>query len=304
MKNNYYEYLKSLDKDKLIRMIYTPKNKPINFEKVSERTIAIRISYEGKNYSGTALQINKNTVAGNIINALNITGIGGNLVFAGRTDTGVSAINMIASLKVISRVSSPNFTYSLCQDDYNEYRYDLILNNYLPKDIRITGWAPVPESFSARFTCIQRQYRYYFCNDCLDLEEMKKAVKIIGGMTNFYDLCKHSDNARYNRNIDECEIVEEGDICYLSIKARGFLHNMVRKIMWVVFKAGRGQGFSLERVGIADPDPLVFCGAKYPTTLEFIGNHLDEKLFKENWKRKKIEYTIAELRYNNYSKDI
>ena len=38
----------------------------------------------------------------------------------------------------------------------SEYPYDKILNNLLPEDIRILGWCPVSEDFSARFSATTR----------------------------------------------------------------------------------------------------------------------------------------------------
>ena len=41
----------------------------------------------------------------------------------------------------------------------SEYPYDKILNNLLPEDIRILGWCPVSEDFSARFSATTRTVR-------------------------------------------------------------------------------------------------------------------------------------------------
>jgi tRNA pseudouridine38/39 synthase len=297
MKSDYFAYLSRLSKDELIDLIYKRRTKTMSFEAVSTRKIAIRISYDGKSYSGVAAQRDRKTISGCILNALEMTGLGHNLTFAGRTDTGVSAINMVGSLTVISRLPKPNGSYGLVDEDMREYRYDLILNSYLPLDIRITGWAPVPEDFSARFTCIQRRYRYYFHKEDLDLEKMDAAAAKIRETRNFYELSKHSDkNARYERTLDECKIVDDGDMFYLDIRARAFLHNMVRKIMWVLLKAGRGEGYSMERVGIAEPYSLVFCGASYPQRLNFVGNHLDRDVFCRQLKADHIRYKMSRLR--------
>lgn len=40
-----------------------------------------------------------------------------------------------------------------------ELDYVAILNRVLPKEIRVIGWAPVEEKFSARFDCKMRMYR-------------------------------------------------------------------------------------------------------------------------------------------------
>lgn len=47
-------------------------------------------------------------------------------------------------------------------EDSNELLYCKMLNSVLPKDIRIIAWCPVNESFSARFDCGSRTYKYWF----------------------------------------------------------------------------------------------------------------------------------------------
>lgn len=273
--------------------------RPRRFPVASTRTIALCISYDGRFYSGVAPQKGKSTVGEHIESILEATGLGGKLTWAGRTDAGVSAVNMVASLKIGSRLSDPNKTYNITEADYNEYRYDMILNSHLPRSIRIVGWAPVPDDFNARFSCIQGCYRYYFNPAGLDLNRMKESVDKIYKMDNFYNLSKHSDkNARYNRTIDELEIVHEEGLCYLSVKARAFLHNMIRKIFWVVRHTGEGCAFSLDNVGLAPPDPLVFCGAIYPKPLNFIKNNRTPIDFQDACDHQEIQAKIARLRLN------
>ena len=36
------------------------------------------------------------------------------------------------------------------------------INKCLPDDIRILAYADVPEDFDARFSCIFREYKYFF----------------------------------------------------------------------------------------------------------------------------------------------
>lgn len=304
MKNDFHEYLRGLTREELIDMVYRPRTRRRVFECVSRRTIALRISYNGRDYSGTAPQSGKNTVGGHLLSALETTGLGDCPVYAGRTDAGVSGINMVVSIRAISRLPVPNKSYELQEDDHREYRYDLILNDYLPSDIRVTGWAPVPDDFSARFSCVQRQYRHYFHKEGLDLGRMNDAAAMIGKMTNFYHLSKHSNkNARYERTLDECRIVDDGDMYYLDIRARSFLHNMVRKIVWVVQSVGRGGELSLEKVGVAEPYALVFSGAVYPCRLNFVGNHRDREMFRRQLDADHVAYKISRLRLESFNRD-
>ncbi len=38
----------------------------------------------------------------------------------------------------------------------------MIVNRSLPEDIRVLGWTDVPPTFSSRFSCTGRTYRYFF----------------------------------------------------------------------------------------------------------------------------------------------
>lgn len=272
---------------------------------VSKRTVALKISYDGRGYSGIAVQCGRETVGGHLECALRSSGLGERLVYAGRTDAGVSAINMIASGVLISRVERPNKGYELTEDDYREYRYDMMLNTYLPAGIRVVGWAPVPDTFSARFTCTQRLYRYYFGKDGLDPSRMDKAASRIREMRNFYYFSKHSDeNARYERTLDECRVVDDGDLYYLDIRARAFLHNMVRKIVWAIQKEGRGEEYNIQRIGTAEPHSLVFCGAVYPDKLSFINSRRCSEEFRGQLESTRIECKMAALRLGCLDGDI
>lgn len=43
-----------------------------------------------------------------------------------------------------------------------ELPYTMILNRFLPPSIRILAWSPVTATFSSRFSCIWRHYKYFF----------------------------------------------------------------------------------------------------------------------------------------------
>ncbi|RKF64044.1 putative pseudouridylate synthase 3 [Erysiphe neolycopersici] len=95
----------------------------------------------------------------------------------------------------------------------DELPYIAILNRLLPPDIRFLAWCPAPPlDFSARFSCRERQYRYFFTQPCfipipnsidpffkpesatkdgfLDIEKMRAAAKLYEGLHDFRNLCK------------------------------------------------------------------------------------------------------------------
>lgn len=69
--------------------------------------------------------------------------------------------------------------------DLTEYPYAKILNNLLPLEIRVLGWAPVSDDFSARFSATTRTYRYFFLRGQLDLEKMKSGLDLLVGRHDF-----------------------------------------------------------------------------------------------------------------------
>lgn len=369
MKSTYYDYLKSLPREKLIEMVYKPFSCSRLCPVVSKRKIALRISYDGSEYQGVQQHRFLKSVGDCLQNALELSRLGpyedsdgkSKIVFCGRTDAGVSAVGMVASLVVSSHLKSPNHSFEHRDDDFDEYPYDVILNQLLPRDIRVTGWAPAAEAFNARYDCVQRHYRYYFILNGLDFSKMEEAMERILKMDDFYSLSKHSNpRAVYQRKIDEMKMyrVDEygnladvsqntqelggnghaskkqdinqpgsqhvskiannkskqerlrlrpkycGGLYCLDIKACGFLHNMVRKIFWVIQSCGESNPFSLANVEIADAHPLVFVGARFKHRLNFMSNRYSEPQFRKEEEHARISHAISRLRLDMYDQPI
>lgn len=100
-------------------------------------------------------------------------------------------------------------------DINDELPYTQILNRLLPEDIRILAWCPnPPHSFSARFSCRERRYRYFFTQPAfapvpgsqgvpanpsygqrrregwLDIEAMRQGARHFVGLHDFRNFCK------------------------------------------------------------------------------------------------------------------
>lgn len=155
------EALEQLSKEQLIDMIIgkqkpqpQPKKpqKPFDFSKHRKVKIALKFSYLGKNYKGLVVQKHtEDTVEHHIFQALKKTCLVEDIAKSqytrcGRTDKGVNAMGNVCSLWV--REAS-----NYCQ----------MLNHCLPPDIRMLAYAEVPPHFDARFSCIYREYKYFFC---------------------------------------------------------------------------------------------------------------------------------------------
>jgi len=133
----------------------------------------------------------------------------------------------------------------------SEYSYSKILNNILPPSIRILGWTPVTEEFSARFSANARTYRYFFCKRRMDLSAIQEGLNRLVGRHDFRNFCKMDVEKVYNfeRLIHSAEVVEVrdrtlstngGQIYYFKIIGQAFLWHQIRCIAEVVFMIGNG----------------------------------------------------------------
>ncbi|MCJ1384513.1 hypothetical protein MMC17_007630 [Xylographa soralifera] len=123
---------------------------------------------------------------------------------------------------------------------HDEVPYAQVLNRLLPPDIRILAWCPAPPvDFSARFSCRERRYRYFFTQPAfnpslgteavsqqsrnsrnsnairregwLDIAAMKAAAKRFEGLHDFRHFCKVDASKQidnFKRRIFHSEIRE------------------------------------------------------------------------------------------------
>ena len=127
----------------------------------------------------------------------------------------------------------------LFHDVRDELPYMQILNNVLPPDLRVFAWCPAPPGFSARFSCRERRYRYFFTQPAfnptpgpdsqnvnldrdvplkqrrregwLDLAAMRDAAKRFEGVHDFRNFCKVDPSKqidKFERDIFHSDIVE------------------------------------------------------------------------------------------------
>jgi len=134
-----------------------------------------------------------------------------------------------------------------------EIPYIQVLNRVLPPTIRILAWSPVSPTFSARFACQFRHYKYFFpATSDLDIPRMQDAASRLVGSHDFRNLCtidasKQIEN--YKRQIFRAEIskvgpdesgMEVGAMHVFDLVGNAFLYNQVRSIMAVLFLVGTG----------------------------------------------------------------
>ncbi|KAJ3825333.1 pseudouridine synthase [Lentinula raphanica] len=132
-----------------------------------------------------------------------------------------------------------------------ELNYVAILNRVLPSTIRILAWSPVSTTFSARYACKCRHYKYFFSSEHLDISKMRDAASRLLGQHDFRNLCK-LDPAKqitiFDRRILRADIepvepsnsTASASMHVLNLVGTAFLYHQVRHIMAVLLLVGRG----------------------------------------------------------------
>ena len=199
----------------------------------------IEFSYNGKNYHGWQLQPKAITVQGVLQNALTtILREEISVIGAGRTDSGVHALQMFAHF-----------------DTERELSDDLVrkLNAFLPYDIAVHSIRAVKTDAHARFDALKRTYQYHISIEKspfrydysmpltlpLNVDVMNEAAQILFDYTDFQCFSKtHTDVKTFNCKIYEAHWAKvEGELVF-TITADRFLRNMVRAIVGTLINVG------------------------------------------------------------------
>ena len=177
----------------------------MDFSKVKTTRIAFKFSYIGKNYSGLVVQEDTSlvTVESKLFDALRLCCLidpdpnakVAKCVYArcGRTDKGVSALANVCSLIV---------RYLPAGD------YCTRINGALPADIRILAYAEISPYFDARFSCVYREYKYFFLKREMDIDLMRKCCKSYIGLHDFRNFCKKDESTKFGLEAQPGEELE------------------------------------------------------------------------------------------------
>jgi tRNA pseudouridine38-40 synthase len=154
----------------------------------------------------------------------------------------------------------------------------------------------VADDFDARFSALERRYRYtilarpwpdplrhrrvWHVANPLDRARMRLACDPLIGEHDFSSFCrrpKDRPDASLTRRVTDLRIVEpEDDVIEVRVAANAFCHQMVRSIVGVLVSAGEGRLTAADVMGIlrarnrtavprvAPPDGLVLDEVVYP----------------------------------------
>lgn len=207
--------------------------------------LALGLSYRGSAYHGWQSQPSGRTVQDRVEAALaQFAAVPIRTVCAGRTDTGVHALNQVL-----------HFDAPVQRADFSWVRGT---NRYLDKDIAVQWCRPVAADFDARRSALGRRYRYLLLQSpvrpglehglcgwsfhALDGEAMRAAAALLLGEHDFSSFraaeCQALSPVKTMRAID---IRQRGTIWRFDFDASAFLHHMVRNLMGCLLVVGEGR---------------------------------------------------------------
>ncbi len=241
--------------------------------------IVLVLEYDGRGYCGWQKQPGCMSVQTRLEAAL--SGVASDrvqVVAAGRTDAGVHASCQVVHFETC--VLRP----------LNAWVRGT--NALLPQDISVLWASEINDDFHARFSAIERTYRYYLLSRParpgiyhgkagwvhyrLDLENMQAAAELLLGEHDFSAFRSAECQAKNAvRRLTQLKISRSGDFFIFEFCANAFLHHMIRNILGGLIYVGQGK-YSPEWVQMLlkkrdrtlaaptfSPDGLYLSGVRY-----------------------------------------
>jgi tRNA pseudouridine38-40 synthase len=207
--------------------------------------IALGIEYDGCTFFGWQSQAEGQTVQDTLQHAL--TGIAGeqiSIIAAGRTDTGVHALEQVIHFDTQAERPLTAWVRGA--------------NALLPDSIAVLWAHTVPEEFHARFSAHGRSYRYLLLNRAvrpaihagkvgwfhapLDVPAMQAASRYLLGEHDFSAFRAAQCQAKSPvKHLHQLDIARHGDMLVFDLSADAFLHHMVRNIIGCLVYVGKGK---------------------------------------------------------------
>jgi tRNA pseudouridine38-40 synthase len=207
--------------------------------------IALGIEYEGSAFCGWQTQPAGCAVQDRLESALSqIAGERIAVICAGRTDAGVHALGQVVHFDTLANRPLTAWVRGA--------------NALLPSALAVTWAGTVGDDFHARYSALERCYRYVLLNrpvrpavdrarvgwfhQPLALEKMREAARLLLGEHDFSAFrsseCQARSPVRHLRRLD---VERRGDYIVLEFCANAFLHHMVRNIVGCLVYVGKGK---------------------------------------------------------------
>ena len=217
------------------------------------RKVLITIAYNGRGYHGYQLQEELPTVALMLNNAVNAAfGFECNVTGCSRTDAGVHALGFCASVEPKSLENEITVPIE---------KVPIAINIKLPPDISVLNAKEVDASFHPRYDAVEKEYIYkihasriknpFYEGLALEygreisdkgIEKMNEAASHFVG-THHFDAfmsqgsqIEDTERTVYGAKVERC-----GDLVLFTVRADGFLYNMVRIMVGTLLLVERGK---------------------------------------------------------------
>ncbi|WP_439027567.1 tRNA pseudouridine(38-40) synthase TruA [Haloarchaeobius sp. DT45] len=205
---------------------------------------AFRIAYDGRPYHGFQRQPDVPTVESALFEALAGLGILDDAdevpqgyAAAGRTDAGVSAVAQTVAFECPDWLSPRAF------------------NGELPAHVRAWASAAVPDDFHATYDATSRAYEYHLYAPGADPELASEAMAELAGTHDFANLTATSKDDTV-RTLETATVELDGDFLVFSLRADGFLWELVRRLGSLVRAVATGAAPLSKVDRVLDPEPL------------------------------------------------
>ncbi len=206
----------------------------------------IDLEYDGSEYFGWQKQKSTNKTIQSVFESSLKIILGSDIpvTAAGRTDTGVHALNMTAHFDYPEKIKKNSFLYSI--------------NRILPSDIVLKNIRKVKNDFHARYSAKRREYIYkittkdiaigskyfYKLKYKIDFDILNDFIDFIKRVRCFKSLCKNAaDKHGFESIIYDIDYKcskNKGELIF-RITAKRFLHSMVRAIIGLAIDVSRGR---------------------------------------------------------------
>ena len=204
--------------------------------------LALGLEYDGAAFRGWQTQPDRQTVQDVVEDALaRIAGEPIATICAGRTDTGVHAIDQVVHFD--TAVGRPLTAWVRG------------VNRFLPPAAAVRWAQPVPPEFHARFSAQRRTYAYWIFNAPvrsplangraawifrpLEVEHMRQGARHLIGRHDFTSFrSAECQAATPVRNLERLDIDRCGRSIRVTISANAFLHHMVRNLVGALVEVG------------------------------------------------------------------
>jgi len=211
----------------------------------AERSIHLRVAYDGTAYSGWQIQPRDPTVQGRLMEAVaEMEGQPTKVFGAGRTDAGVHARGQGASFCTDSSIPTRGYVMGI--------------NAKLPEDIAVLEATALDVDFHARFSARGKHYRYSIWNAptrhplmtrfaChrwkpLDDAAMDQAARYLEGKHDF-EAFRAADCERDHavRRLWRVRVTRQPNLIHIDVEGTAFLKHMVRTIAGSLLEVGLGK---------------------------------------------------------------